>query len=77
MLKPDPTTTNYIFILVGFEFLPRGDVQGGSSEALLIVIKTYYYTMMQQLLLHCYFHFCYIKLLADSYSHAARLVGRC
>src|ERR1041384_3341037 len=41
--------------------LPRGDVEGGSSEALLIFITTYYYTMLQQLLLHCYFHFCYIN----------------
>ena len=59
MLKPDPTTTNYMFILVGSEFfLPRGDVEGGSSEALLIMITTYYFTMLQQLLLHCYFNFC-------------------
>src|SRR3954467_11197133 len=34
--------------------LPRGDLEGGNSEALLIY-TTYYYTMLQQLLLHCYF----------------------
>src|SRR3954468_1533157 len=38
--------------------LPRGDVEGGNSEALLMIITTYYYTMLQQLLLHCYFTFC-------------------
>src|SRR3954470_10446237 len=35
-------------------FLPRGDVEGGNSEALLSIVTTYYYTMLQQLLLHCY-----------------------
>src|SRR3954466_12430697 len=48
-------------------FLPRGDVEGGNSEALLSIVTTYYYTMLQQLLLHCFFHSCYYKLLADSY----------
>src|SRR3954465_13876341 len=42
-------------------FLPRMVVEGGNSEALLSIVTTYYYTMMQQLLLHCYFHFCYIN----------------
>ena len=46
--------------------LPRWGVEEVTSEA-LIVITTYYYTMLQQLLLHCYIHYCYIKLLADSY----------
>src|SRR3954469_24350449 len=41
--------------------LPRGDVEGGNSEALLSIVTTYYYTMLQQLLLHCYFLFCYIN----------------
>ena len=45
-------------------FLPRGDVEGGNSEAWLIY-TTYYYTMLQQLLLHCYFML-YIEQLADS-----------
>src|SRR3954467_14428203 len=43
--------SNYWFRVL----LPRGDVEGGNSEALLMVITTYYYTMLQQLLLHCYF----------------------
>ena len=47
-------------------FLPRGYVEEGISEAWLIY-NTYYYKMLQQLLLHCYFHFCYTKLLDDSY----------
>src|SRR3954466_7624404 len=34
--------------------LPRGDVEGGKSEAWFIY-TTYYYTMLQQLPLHCYF----------------------
>src|SRR4051812_1536535 len=38
--------------------LPRGDVEGGNSEALLSIDTTYYYTMLQQLLLHCYFYSC-------------------
>src|SRR3954464_4693685 len=61
MLKPDSTTTHYYYKMLVPSFLPRGDVEGGNSEALLIVITTYYYTMLQQLLLHCYFHFCYIN----------------
>src|SRR3954470_24666656 len=35
--------------------LPRGDVEGGNSEAWLMY-TTYYYTMLQQLLLHCYLY---------------------
>ena len=44
--------------------VPRGDVEGGISEAWLI-FTTYYYTMIQQLLLHCYLY-CFIELLVDS-----------
>src|SRR4051812_41938290 len=40
MLKPDPTTTNYLFILVDSGFIPRGDVEGGISEAWLIIQLT-------------------------------------
>ena len=46
MLKPDLTTTNYIFILRVPSFLPHGNVEGGRSEALLILITTYYYTTL-------------------------------
>src|ERR1043165_9126026 len=55
---------HYTLLLLNCWFrvlLPRGDVVGGSSEALLILITTYYYTMLQQLLLHCYFHYCYVN----------------
>src|SRR3954466_616230 len=41
-----------------WDLLPRGDVEGGNSEALLSIDTTYYYSMLQQLLLHCYFHSC-------------------
>src|SRR3954466_10941616 len=51
----------YIYTCWFRVLLPRGDVEGGNSEALLMIITTYYYTMLQQLLLHCYFHFCYIN----------------
>ena len=58
MLKPDLTTTNYIIILVGFEFcFLAGMSREETREALLMIITTYYYTLLQQLLLHCYFHF--------------------
>ena len=35
MLKPDPTTTNYILYLLVPSVFPRGDVEGEFSEALL------------------------------------------
>src|SRR4051812_18242807 len=44
MLKPDPTTTNYILYLLVPSVLPRGDAEGEFSEALLMIIRTYYYT---------------------------------
>ena len=37
MLKPYPTTTNYIYTCWFRVLLPRGDVEPGSSEALLIM----------------------------------------
>src|ERR1041384_978054 len=57
MLKPDPTTTNYIFILVGSEFSYSWGCRGRELGG-IVVITTYYYTMLQQLLLHCYINFC-------------------
>src|SRR3954470_660175 len=48
----------YIYTCWFRVLLPRGDVEGGNSEALLMIITTYYYTLLQQLLLHCYFNFC-------------------
>ena len=44
----------YIYICWFRVLLPRGDVEGGNSEALMIT-TTYYYTLLQQLLLQCYF----------------------
>src|SRR3954467_13259485 len=34
MLKPDPTTTNYIFILVGFEFSSSQGCRGRKLEGM-------------------------------------------
>src|SRR3954469_20659308 len=48
----------YIYTCLFRVLLPRGDVEGGNSEAWLIY-TTYYYTMLQQLLLHCYLY-CFI-----------------
>ena len=38
MLKPDPTTTNYIFILVGFEF---SSLRGCRGRELGVMINIY------------------------------------
>ena len=64
MLKPDPTTTNYIFILVGSGFSSSRGCRGRELGG-MVNYTTYYYTMLQQLLLHFYFML-YIELLADS-----------
>src|SRR3954469_15995319 len=57
MLYAEARAYHYKLLLLNCWFrvlLPRGDVEGGNSEA-LIIVTTYYYTLLQQLLLHCYF----------------------
>ena len=56
MLKPDPTTTNYIFILVGSEFSSSWGCRGRELGGMFNIYTTYYCTMLQQLLLHCYLY---------------------
>ena len=76
MLKPDPTTTNYIFILVGSELSSSRGCRGREFGGMINIYTTYYYTMLQQLLLHCYLY-CFIELLADPYPMLQDIVGRC
>src|ERR1043165_2948100 len=59
MLKPYPTTTNYIFILVGSGFCFLAGCRGRELGGMVNIYTTYYYTMLQQLLLHCYLY-CFI-----------------
>ena len=66
MLKPDPTTTNYIFILVGFEFSSsrgcRGRKLGGIANCYYILLLYNVASTSAALLLS----FLLYKLLADS-----------
>ena len=65
MLKPDPTTTNYILYLLVPSFSSSRGCRGRELGGMINLYTTYYYTMLQQLLLHCYLY-CFIELLADS-----------
>src|SRR3954463_8465269 len=76
MLKPDPTTTNYIFILVGSGFSSSRGCRGRDLGG-MVNYTTYYYTMLQQLLLHCYFMLymnCWLFLLSCCKTHRKLLV---
>ena len=67
MLKPDPTTTNYILHLLVPSFASSRGCRGRELGGMIInMYTTYYYAMLHQLLLHCYLY-CFIELLADSY----------
>ena len=66
MLKPDPTTTNYILYLFVPSFASSRGCRGRELGSMINMYTTYYYTLLQQLLLHCYLY-CFIELLADSY----------
>src|SRR4051812_9638835 len=59
MLKPDPTTTNYILYLLVPGFASSRGCLGRELGGMLNIYTTYYYTMLQQLLLHCYLY-CFI-----------------
>ena len=76
MLKPDLATTNYIFILVGFEFSSSRGCRGRELKGMINIYTTYYYTMLQQLLLHCYLY-CFIELLDVPSPMLQDIVGRC
>src|SRR3954463_1273816 len=65
MLKPDPTTTNYILYLLVPSFASSRGCRGRELGGMINMYTTYYYTMLQQLLLHCYLY-CFIELLAFS-----------
>ena len=65
MLKPDPTTTNYILYLLVPSFASSRGCRGRELGGMINMYTTYYYTMLQQLLLH-YYLYCFIELLADS-----------
>ena len=77
MLKPDPTTTNYRFILVGFELSSsrgcRGKELGGivnyDYNLLLYNAAATSAALLLSFLLH--------KLLADSSPMLKDIVGRC
>src|SRR3954467_15007646 len=71
MLKPDPTTTNYILYLLVPSFASSLGCRGRELGGMINMYTTYYYTMLQQLLLHCYLY-CFIELLVVFFSHAAR-----
>ena len=66
MLKPDPTTTNYILYLLVSSVFPRGDVEGKFLEALLndYTLLLYNAAATSAALL---LSFLLYKLLADSY----------
>src|ERR1043165_8223084 len=76
MLKPDPTTTNYILYFLAPSFASSRGCRGKKLGGMINMYTTYYYTMLQQLLLHCYLY-CFIELLADSYPMLQDIVGRC
>src|SRR3954471_22981891 len=76
MLKPDPTTTNYILYLLAPSFSSSRGCRGRELEGMINIYTTYYYTMLQQLLLHCYLY-CFIELLTDFYPMLQDIVGRC
>src|SRR4051812_22998150 len=59
MLKPDPTTTNYILYLLVPSFASSRGCRGRKLGGMINMYTTYYYTMFQQLLLHCYLY-CFI-----------------
>src|SRR3954465_1440203 len=65
MLKPDPTSTNYILYLLVPSFASSRGCQGRELGGMINMYTTYYYTMLQQLLLHCYLY-CFIELLVVS-----------
>ena len=66
MLKPDPTTTNYILYLLVPSFASSRGCRERELGGMINMYTTYYYTLLQQLLLHCYLY-CFIEPLADSY----------
>src|SRR4051812_45727120 len=65
MLKPDPTTTNYILYLLVSSFASSQGCRGRELGGMINMYTTYYYTMLQQLLLHFYLYY-FIELLVDS-----------
>src|SRR3954468_1070074 len=57
MLKPDPTTTNYIFILVGFEFCSSRGCRGRELGGMVNIYNLLLYNVAATsaaLLLYCF-----------------------
>src|SRR4051812_15362043 len=65
MLKPDPTTRNYILYLLVPGFASSRGCRGRELESMINVYNLLLY-IVAQLLLHCYLY-CFIELMADSY----------
>ena len=67
MLKPDPTTTNYIFILVGSRFSSSRGCRGRDLRGMVNLYNLLLYndaaTSVALLFLSCYYKFLVVSLL--------------